>query len=46
MVIGRIGRGYLGGRSLSEMVAELRSAPRTLQELEQRWRLWISTTED
>jgi hypothetical protein len=45
-VIGRLGRGYLAGRSLNEMIAEMRSAPRTLQELEQRWKLWVSTSDD
>lgn len=44
-VLGRLGRGYLAGRSLSEMLTEFRSAPRSLQELEQRWRAWIDAQE-
>ena len=42
-VIGRIGNGYLSGRSLSEMVAEFHSAPRTIEELESRWKGWVET---
>ena len=45
-VMGRLGRGYLTGRSLAEMLAELRTAPRSLQDLENRWKLWISTTDE
>lgn len=45
-VIGRLGRGYLAGRSLTEMTAEFRSAPRTVAELESRFRGWIDSHED
>jgi hypothetical protein len=42
-VIGRLGRGYLAGRTLAEMIAELGSTPRSMPELERRWRLWIDS---
>jgi hypothetical protein len=45
-VIGRLAQGYLTNRALSEMIAEFRTAPRTVQELEGRWRAWIETRED
>ena len=45
-VIGRIGMGYLGGRSLNEMVAEFEKAPKTIDELESRWKSWIDSRED
>jgi hypothetical protein len=45
-VIGRIGAGYLAGRSLNEMFGEFRSAPKTLDELESRWKIWIETPEN
>lgn len=45
-VLGRLGRGYLAGRTLAEMMAEFQSAPRTIPELEQRWRSWIETREN
>jgi hypothetical protein len=44
-VIGRLARGYLAGRSLQEMVAEFKSSPKTLAELDQRWRSWIESRE-
>jgi hypothetical protein len=45
-VLGRLARGYLAGRSLNEMIAEFQSAPRTVPELEQRWKVWIDTREE
>ena len=45
-IIGRIGRGYLTGRSFNDMMAEFKSAPRNVAELERRWRIWIDTRED
>jgi hypothetical protein len=45
-VVGRIGRGYLAGRSFNEMMSEFKSAPRNAAELERRWRIWIDTRED
>jgi hypothetical protein len=44
-VIGRIGAGYLAGRSLNEMIAEFHSAPRNVDELESRWKAWVETRE-
>lgn len=45
-ILGRIAREYLAGRSLTEMLAALEHSPRTLAELEQRWRVWMETRED
>jgi len=45
-VMGRLGRGYANGRALSEMIAEFKSAPRTVAELEQRWKAWIDAHEN
>lgn len=45
-VLGRLGRGYLAGRTLNEMIAEFQSAPRTLSELELRWKAWVDTREE
>jgi hypothetical protein len=42
-VLGRLGRGYSSGRALNEMLAEFKTAPRTVAELEQRWKIWIET---
>lgn len=44
-VIGRIGTGYLAGRSLKEMIAEFHTAPRDVDDLEGRWKAWIETRE-
>lgn len=45
-VLGRLGRGYLTGRTLSEMIGEFHSAPRDVGELERRWRIWVETREE
>ena len=45
-VIGRFARGYLTGRSLTEMLAELEHSPHDVHELEARWRVWVDTRED
>ena len=45
-VIGRLGAGYLSARSLSEMMAEFTSAPKTIDELNTRWRAWIEAREN
>lgn len=44
-VIGRFGRGYAARLKLADMMNEFRSAPRTVQELENRWKVWIDTRE-
>jgi len=44
-VMARLARGYLARRTLAEMVAEFRFAPRTIPELEDRWKVWIDTRE-
>lgn len=44
-VIGRIGAGYLSGRSLGEIIAEFHTAPKNLEELENRWKGWVETRE-
>lgn len=44
-VIGRIGAGYLAGRSLNEMISEFHSAPKDVESLEERWKAWIETRE-
>lgn len=43
--IGRIGTGYLSGRALNEMIAEFRTAPKNVEELESRWKAWVETRE-
>lgn len=45
-VLGRLGRGYATGSALNEMIAEFRNAPRTVAELEQRWKAWIDAWEN
>lgn len=45
-VIGRIGAGYLAGRSLAEMLGEFQTAPKTVEELEMRWRVWLEGRDD
>jgi hypothetical protein len=40
-VLGRLGRGYLSNRSLNDMIAEFRTAPRSVPELEKRWKTWV-----
>lgn len=44
-VIGRIGSGYLSGNSLAEMIAAFHTAPRTVDDLEARWKAWVETRE-
>lgn len=44
-VIGRIGAGYLAGKSLAEMVAAFHTAPRNIDDLESRWKGWVETRE-
>ena len=44
-VIGRIGSGYLAGKSLAEMIAAFHTAPRGLDDLESRWKAWVETRE-
>lgn len=44
-VIGRIGAGYLAGKSLAEMIAAFNTAPRNLDDLESRWKGWVETRE-
>jgi hypothetical protein len=45
-ILGRMGRGYLANRSLNEMMAEFRTAPGTVVELERRWKAWVDTREN
>jgi hypothetical protein len=45
-VIGRIGRDYLKRRSLAQILGEFRTAPKSIPELERRWRSWIDTRFD
>ena len=45
LVIGRLGRGYVARRTLAEMLAEFKSAPATIPELERRWLVWVDTRE-
>lgn len=45
MIIGRLGRGYMAGRTLAEMMSEFRTAPTTIPELERRWLVWVDTRE-
>ena len=45
-VLGQLGRGYVAGRSLSDMILEFKHAPRTLIELDRTWRMWLDTRED
>ena len=42
-VLGRLGRGYAAGRALDDMLAEFRTAPRTIPELERHWKNWLET---
>ncbi len=44
-VIGRIGAGYLSGRSLTEIIAAFHTAPKNVEELESRWTAWVETRE-
>jgi hypothetical protein len=44
-VLGKVGRSYLAGRSLNEIVGAFKSVPRNIPELERRWRAWIETNE-
>ncbi len=45
-VMGRLGRGYLARRSLTEMIGEFQTAPKTLPELEQGWKTWMEGRDD
>jgi hypothetical protein len=42
-VVGRIGRDYLRRRALADIIGDFRSAPKSVPELERRWRSWIDT---
>ena len=44
--LGRLGRGYLAGRSLNDMVGDFKTAPHTIAELEQRWKAWLDNRDD
>ncbi|HMC55625.1 MAG TPA: hypothetical protein VKH19_10665 [Gemmatimonadaceae bacterium] len=46
LVLGRFARGYLAGRSLTEILNELEHTPHNLVELENRWRTWVETREE
>lgn len=45
-VVGQLARGYVAGRSLSEMITDFHNAPRTIVELERAWKAWLDTRED
>lgn len=44
-VLARLVHGYLTHRSLSDMMSEFRSAPKTVSSLEDRWKVWLDTRE-
>jgi len=44
-VIGRFGRAYVARTPLSELLKGLKTPPRDVQELDNRWRAWIDTRE-
>jgi hypothetical protein len=45
-VIGRIARDYLAGRTLNDVMGDLKNTPHSFRELEQRWKFWLETRED
>ena len=45
-VLGRLARGYLSNRSITEMLSEFHSAPRNVAELERRWLAWVDTRQE
>lgn len=45
-LLGRIGRGYAANQPLGEIIAAFRNAPRTTDELERQWRLWLERLEN
>ena len=45
MVLLRLGRGYVNGRSFTQMMAEFNSAPNTIADLERTWKTWVATRE-
>jgi len=45
-VIGIIARGYLSGRQINDIFGDLKNAPHSLVELEQRWKYWLETREN
>ena len=44
-VMQRLGRGFATRRTLAEMMAEFKSTPTTIPELERRWLVWVDTRE-
>ena len=45
-VMRRLAQGYLSGKSISEMLAELSATSHGTAELEQNWKVWVLTTEE
>jgi hypothetical protein len=45
-VLGRIARAYLTGRTLNDILGDLKSSPHSLVELQQKWKYWLETRED
>ena len=45
-VVGRVGRGYVAGRSLNDMIAEFHNSPHTMLELERTWKMWLDTRQN
>ena len=45
-VIGRMGRAYVAGRPLADILKEFKSAPTNVAELERRWLVWVDTREE
>jgi len=45
-VLGRLARGYLANRPVTDMLAEFHSAPRNVAELERRWLMWLDSRQD
>ena len=45
-VLGLLGRGFLAGRPFAEMLATFHNSPRSLDELERRWKVWVDSREN
>jgi hypothetical protein len=42
-VMRRLAQGYLAGRSLADMLAEMSATARGVPQLEQNWKVWVRT---
>jgi hypothetical protein len=45
-VLGVLGRGFLAGRPFPEMLAAFHNSPRSMDELERRWKVWVDSREN